>query len=121
MFNLSCFSCLGKSVCLSIVDVWAGEAAMSGVATDGMCWQGAWGCCRCLRVSHERGGHESLVNDGKRRQVLLKRCFLSVRWIAKWVVSCGVCHGCQVRLDYSIGNCKRDSVTCISSGWFILF
>ena len=94
---------------------------MSGVATDGICWQGALGCCRCLRVSHERGGHESLVNDGKRRQVLLKRCLLSVRWIAKWVVSCGVCHGCQVRLDYSIGNCKRDSVTCISSGWFILF
>ena len=28
------------------------------------------------------------------------KIFLSVRWIADWVVSCGVCHGCYVELDY---------------------
>ena len=38
---------------------------------NGMCWQGAWMCCRCLRVSHERVCHEGLVNGGKRRQVVL--------------------------------------------------
>ena len=44
---------------------------MSGVATNGLCWQGAWMCCRCWRVSHERVCHEGLVNGGKGRQVVL--------------------------------------------------
>ena len=53
-----------------MVNVWAGVAAMSGVAME-RCRQGAWVCCLCLRVSHERVGHEGLVNGGKRLQVLL--------------------------------------------------
>ena len=42
-----------------MVNVWAGEAAMSGVATE-CAGRGAWVCCRCLRVSHGRVGHEGL-------------------------------------------------------------
>ena len=29
-----------------------------------MCRQGAWVCCHSLRVSHERVGHESLLQNG---------------------------------------------------------
>ena len=42
IFNLSCFSCVGESVCFSMVNEWAGEAAMSGVATE--CAGRGFGC-----------------------------------------------------------------------------
>ena len=56
--------------------------------------------CRCLWVLHEQVDHEGLVNRGKRRQVLLWRCFLNVRWSVERVVSCSVCLECYVEQGY---------------------
>ena len=63
-----CLICLVSPVLVKVYDnVWAGE--QSGLA--GLCPQGVWVRCRCLRVSHKRVGHGGLVNGTRRARSFL--------------------------------------------------
>ena len=60
-----------------------------------MCWRGALDFSRRLRVSLERVRSRRFAEHRtKAKKGTYLKMLLSVQWIAEWVVSCRVCHGC---------------------------